>query len=134
MVGLSVTLTESWEVSAVGVALIANWEASPWVKTTSPVVPGLTAMLLAAPEVKFNAPAEVTARVPEVVVDNVRGPEVTPTVRPPVDGPTMLRAVVPEKVMLPASMVKLSACRASWTSTELPVVLRVSAPPEPVVN
>src|SRR5262249_31583612 len=62
--------------------------------------------VLAAAPVKFKAPAEVTARVPEVVVFTVRGPAVTLIVRPPVPGPVIFRAVVPENVRSPAPIVK----------------------------
>src|ERR1700676_5146009 len=54
--------------------------------------------------VSFKAPAEVIAIVPEVVVDKVNGPEATVSVRPPVLGPVIVRAVVPEKVWLPPSV------------------------------
>jgi len=57
-------------------------------------------LLFAAP-VKFRAPALVTANVPDVVVDNVKGPDPTVTVSPPVDGPVTVLAVVPLKVKFP---------------------------------
>lgn len=60
----------------------------------------------AATPVRFKAPALVTATVPEVVVDKVRGPEVVLTVKPPVAGPVTVRAVVPEKVKPPPKVVK----------------------------
>ena len=57
-------------------------------------------LLFAAP-VKFRAPALVTAKVPDVVVESVKGPDATVIVNPPVDGPVIVLAVVPLKVMLP---------------------------------
>lgn len=61
---------------------------------------------LAAP-VKLSAPAEDKARVPEVVVERVNGPESTVSVSPLVDGPVISRALLPEKVKLPPKVVKL---------------------------
>ena len=54
----------------------------------------------AAPAERFKAPAEVRDKVPEVVVDKVKGPEPTVMVKPPVEGPVIVLAVVPEKVRL----------------------------------
>ena len=59
--------------------------------------------------------------VPEVVVDRVKGPDATLTVSPPVPGPVIVLAPVPEKVTLSPRVVA-------------PVVLRVvKAPVEGVV-
>ena len=57
--------------------------------------------LEAAAPVRLRAPAEVTANVPEVVVDRVRLPPVSLIVKPPVVGPVIVRAVVPENVTSP---------------------------------
>lgn len=66
---------------------------------------------LAAP-VRFRAPADVTAKTPDVVVDRVSGPDATVIVKPPVEGPVMVRALVPLKVMLPP-----------WVKRPVPVVM-----------
>ena len=50
---------------------------------------------------RFRAPAEVRVRFPEVVVERANAPESTVSVKPPVEGPVIVRAVVPEKVRLP---------------------------------
>lgn len=52
----------------------------------------------AAAPVRLSAPADVTARVPEVVVRNVSGPVPTVTVKPPVLGPVIVWAAVPLNV------------------------------------
>jgi hypothetical protein len=67
--------------------------------------------VLFAPAVKFNAPALVKASVPLVTVFKVKGPVVTCIVKPPVVGPVMVLAAVPEKrtllpnVVVPVMMV-----------------------------
>jgi len=48
-----------------------------------------------------QGPAEDSERAPDVVVDKVNGPEPTVSNKPPVLGPVMDLAVVPEKVILP---------------------------------
>ena len=55
----------------------------------------------AAAPVRARAPAEDSERAPDVVVDKVNGPEPTVSNKPPVLGPVMDLAVVPEKVILP---------------------------------
>lgn len=50
---------------------------------------------------KLKLPAEFKASAPEVVVETVKGPEVTLTVNPPVEGPVIVLADVPEKVRFP---------------------------------
>ena len=57
--------------------------------------------VLAEAPVRFNAPALVTAKVPDVVVDSVSGPDATVAVNPPVVGPVIVLAVVPLKVRFP---------------------------------
>ena len=57
--------------------------------------------VLAEAPVRFNAPALVTAKVPDVVVDSVSGPDATVAVNPPVVGPVIVLAVVPLNVRFP---------------------------------
>lgn len=71
-----------------------------------------TFKVLAAPPLRFNAPALETVSVPEVVVDRLRAPVATVTLRPPVDGPVSVRAAVPLKTTLPA-----------YVNNPLPVVI-----------
>ena len=96
--------------------------------------------VLAAAPVRLRAPAEVTARVPEVVVLRVSGPEATVTLRPPVVGPVMVRALVPLKVWLPlrvvvpAPRVKASLAKAKLGSvTPLPSNVQVKSELAPKV-
>ena len=57
----------------------------------------------AAPAVRFKAPALFKASVPLPVVRKVKGPVATVIVKPPVSGPVMVLAVVPEKAGYPQS-------------------------------
>jgi hypothetical protein len=63
-----------------------------------------TSIVEAADPVKFKAPAEATEIVPEVVVDKLKGPVATVSVKPPDVGPVIVLAAVPEKVTLPPSV------------------------------
>jgi len=71
-----------------------------WFVFPMPKVPVTSQRELAAP-VRLRAPAEVMAKVPKVVVERVKGPEATVIVNPPVVGPVIVLAVVPENVRFP---------------------------------
>ena len=61
--------------------------------------------VLVAAALKFSAPALFKASVPLPVVLNVNGPPATVIVKPPVPGPVIDLAVVPEKTKLFPSVV-----------------------------
>ena len=113
MVGFKVILTLSWAVSAVGVALMASWEASPKVATMSPLPLGFRAMFELAEEARLRAEAAVIPRLPALFW-TVAAVPVKRTVRAP-----------------------LSAARFNWPLVSLSIfseLAKVISPPAPVLK
>ena len=76
----------------------------------------------AAAPVKFKAPAEVSAKVPDEVVDMVSGPLALVSVSPSDPGPEIVAAEVPLNDSLPESVMPTAVTAPVELTWKLPLV------------